>query len=83
MSDLKVGVTTSIPLRDAAVLRIDRYDDLPHSRRLIEIALCNDRETPLPIPLGMWMWQTKLRVDASGAEYLSRIGQNTMTRSDG
>ena len=35
---------------------------------LVEIALCNDRETPTPIPLSMWMFQTKLRVDAGGAE---------------
>jgi hypothetical protein len=35
---------------------------------LVEIALCNDRETPMPIPLSMWMFQTKLLVDAGGAE---------------
>ena len=35
---------------------------------LVEIALCNDRETPTPIPVSMWMFQTKLRVDAGGAE---------------
>jgi hypothetical protein len=68
VADLQVGMTETVPLRDAAVLRIDRYDDIEHDRRLIEIALCNDRETPLPIPLGMWMWQTGLRVDAWGAE---------------
>ena len=34
----------------------------------MEIALCNDRETPTPIPVSMWMFQTKLRVDAGGAE---------------
>ena len=34
----------------------------------MEIALCNDRETPTPIPLSMWMFQTKLLVDAGGAE---------------
>ena len=32
------------------------------------MALCNDRETPMPIPIGMWMFQTKLYVDAGGAE---------------
>ncbi|MDR1355308.1 MAG: DISARM system helicase DrmA [Propionibacteriaceae bacterium] len=68
VADLQLGVTKTVPLRDAAVLRIDRYDDAEHGRRLIEIALCNDRETPLPIPLGMWMWQTGMRVDAWGAE---------------
>jgi hypothetical protein len=34
----------------------------------VEIALCNDRETPMPIPLSMWMFQTKLLVDAGGAK---------------
>ena len=51
-----------------ACLRVDRYDDPQFGRVLVEIALCNDRETPMPIPLSMWMFQTKLLVDAGGAE---------------
>ena len=57
-----------LPLRDDACLRVDRYDDPQFGRVLVEIALCNDRETPMPIPLSMWMFQTKLLVDAGGAE---------------
>ena len=68
LSDLQPGCTASIPLREQICLRIDRYDDTEHNRCLIEIALCNDRETPLPIPLNMWMFQTKLLVDAGGTE---------------
>ena len=34
---------------------------------LIEIALCNDRETPPTIPVSEWLFQTKLHVDAGGA----------------
>jgi hypothetical protein len=68
LADLTAGRTLSVPLRDDAVLRVDRYDDTTYRRCLIEIALCNDRETPIPIPLGMWMFQTKLVVDAGGAE---------------
>ncbi|BBY80161.1 helicase [Mycolicibacterium pulveris] len=66
LADLKAGQTTTIPLRDTICLRVDRFDDPSHNRVLIEIALCNDRETPMPIPIGMWMFQTKLYVDAGG-----------------
>lgn len=68
LSDLTPGRTTTIPLRESIVLRVDRYDDPTYDRVLVEIALCNDRETPMPIPLSMWMFQTHLRVDAGGAE---------------
>ena len=68
LADLVPGKTASIALRDDACLRVDRYDDPQFGRVLVEIALCNDRETPMPIPLSMWMFQTKLQVDAGGAE---------------
>ena len=68
LADLAAGQTTTIPLRDTTCLRVDRYDDSAFGRVLIEMALCNDRETPMPIPIGMWMFQTKLYVDADGAE---------------
>jgi hypothetical protein len=68
LADLEPGRTASIALRDDACLRVDRYDDPQFGRVLVEIALCNDRETPMPIPLSMWMFQTKLLVDAGGAE---------------
>lgn len=32
------------------------------------MALCNDRETPRKIPVEAWLYQTKLTVDAGGAE---------------
>ncbi|SHT65323.1 helicase domain-containing protein [Mycobacteroides abscessus subsp. abscessus] len=68
LADLGAGQTTTIPMRDTICLRVDRYDDATFGRVLIEIALCNDRETPMPIPIGMWMFQTKLYIDAGGAE---------------
>lgn len=68
IADFESGRTTTIPLRESIVLRIDRYDDAEFGRVLIEIALCNDRETPTPIPVSMWMFQTKLRIDAGGSE---------------
>jgi hypothetical protein len=68
LGELSSGVTSTIPLRDSIVLRVDRYDDSDYGRVLVEIALCNDRETPIPIPLNMWMFQTQLRVDAAGDE---------------
>lgn len=68
LSDLTAGRTTTVPLIDAICLRLDRYDDEQFGRVLVEIALCNDRETPTPIPINMWMFQTKLTVDADGDE---------------
>jgi helicase-like protein len=68
LADLVAGQTASVALKESIVLRIDRYDDPQYGRVLVEIALCNDRETPMPIPLSMWMFQTKLVVDAGGSE---------------
>ncbi len=68
LADITAGRTATVQLRDSSCLRLDRYDDERFGRVLIEIALCNDRETPVPIPMSMWMFQTKLRVDAGGAE---------------
>lgn len=68
LADLTPGRTATVFLRDAICLRIDRYDEPEYGRVLVEIALCNDRETPLPIPSNMWMFQTKLHIDAGGAE---------------
>ena len=45
------------------MLRVDRHDDAERGCRLIEIALCNDRETPRKIPVDAWLYQTKLTVD--------------------
>ncbi|WP_310773607.1 DISARM system helicase DrmA [Mycobacterium sp. Z3061] len=68
LADLTAAQMTTIALRDTICLRVDRFDDPACDRVLIEIALCNDRETPMPIPIGMWMFQTKLYIDAGGAE---------------
>lgn len=68
LADLVPGETAGIPLRDSTCLRVDRYDDPEFGRVLVEIALCNDRETPMPIPMNMWMFQTKIRIHAGGAE---------------
>ncbi len=68
LSDLVAGRTATVQLRDSVCLRLDCYDDKRFGRALVEIALCNDRETPMPIPISMWMFQTSLRVHAGGAE---------------
>ncbi|MBD0022680.1 MULTISPECIES: DISARM system helicase DrmA [Gordonia] len=68
LADLSPGRTATVVLRESIVLRVDRYDDAAYGRVLVEIALCNDRETPMPIPLNMWIFQTKLLVDAGGSE---------------
>ncbi len=49
------------------VLRVDRHDETGRGCRLIEVALCNDRETPRRIPVNAWLYQTKLAVSAEGA----------------
>ena len=44
------------------------YDDPDRGCLLIEIALCNDRETERKIPVSAWLYQTKLTVTADGAD---------------
>lgn len=68
VADLTDRETATIVLRDKVVLRIDRYDDPGYGRRLIEIALCNDRETPRQIPVDAWLYQTRIELAADGAE---------------
>ncbi|WP_371679765.1 DISARM system helicase DrmA [Streptomyces sp. NBC_01276] len=68
IADLKQSRTTEIPLKDKVVLRVDRYDDVERGCRLIELVLCNDRETPRKIPVEAWLYQTKVSVSAGGAE---------------
>lgn len=68
LAELVAGRTKTLELRDSVCLRLDRYDDEKHDRVLVEIALCNDRETPVPIPMSMWMFQSKLHIHAGGAE---------------
>ncbi len=67
VADLDPGATTTVNLKDTVVLRIDRHDDSRRGCRLIEVALCNDRETPRKIPVNAWLYQTKLAVSADGA----------------
>jgi hypothetical protein len=47
LGDVAPGRTFSEPLRDEVVLRVDRYDDAASgdgvARRVVEVALCNDR----------------------------------------
>ncbi|WP_016697309.1 DISARM system helicase DrmA [Actinoalloteichus spitiensis] len=68
VSELDPEDTTTIHLRDTVVLRVDRYDDPEAGRRLIEVALCNDRVAPSKIPVSAWLYQTKLELDAAGEE---------------
>ncbi|MFF4418060.1 DISARM system helicase DrmA [Streptosporangium sp. NPDC001559] len=68
VDDLDPKQTTTIVLKDKVVLRIDRYDDHEEGRRLIEIALCNDKVTPRKIPVNAWLYQTQISVHADGAE---------------
>ncbi|MCZ4506739.1 DISARM system helicase DrmA [Streptomyces sp. ActVer] len=68
VADLKAGETTEFPLKDKVVLRVDRHDDESRGCLIVEVALCNDRETPRKIPVEAWLYQTKLTVNAGGAD---------------
>ena len=68
VASLHKAGTTEIPLKDKIVLRVDRHDDPDRGCRLIEAALCNDRETSRKIPVDAWLYQTKMVVAANGAE---------------
>ncbi|WP_318244494.1 DISARM system helicase DrmA [Oerskovia merdavium] len=61
---LQAGQTHDVPLEQDVLLRIDVMDS--GSRRIVEVALCNDRETPRRIPTDAWMYQTQLHVEAGG-----------------
>lgn len=67
IAGLTPGRTYGRTLTGDVCLRVDAYDDVRFKRRLIEIALVNDRETPPTIPVNEWLFQTKLHVDAGGA----------------
>ncbi|MFI7298140.1 DISARM system helicase DrmA [Streptomyces sp. CG1] len=64
IADLTPSQTKTYVLKDQVLLRVDRYDDGERGCRLIEIALCNDRETPRQIPVEAWLYQTQLTVNA-------------------
>ena len=64
VAELDAAKTKDFPLKDDVVLRVDRHDDPERGCRLIELALCNDRETPRKIPVNAWLYQTKLLVTA-------------------
>ncbi|WP_331452054.1 DISARM system helicase DrmA [Streptomyces sp. SS162] len=68
VADLTPLSTSTFVLEDKVVLRVDRYDDAERGCRLIEIALCNDRETPRKIPVEAWLYQTKLSVSAASGD---------------
>ena len=64
VAELSATKTKDVQLKDEVVLRIDRHDDPERGCLMIELALCNDRETPRKIPVNAWLYQTKLLVTA-------------------
>ena len=66
IADLSPTVTAEYPLQDDVVLRVDVLEDPERNRRLVEVALCNDRETPSKIPVNAWLFQTRLYIEADG-----------------
>ncbi|QQO77750.1 DISARM system helicase DrmA [Actinomyces sp. HMT897] len=67
-SSLAPGTTQDHVLREDVILRVDAQleNHAEGDRLLIEVALCNDRQTPRRIPTQAWLFQTRLDVDAGG-----------------
>lgn len=66
LADLVPRTTAEFALHDDVVLRVDAYQDTELDQLLVDVVLCNDRETPRRIPTNAWMFQTQLHVDAAG-----------------
>src|SRR6185437_15145823 len=62
VGSLLAGETADFTLEDSILLRVDIMDY--EGKRIVEAALCNDRETPRKIPVDAWLYQTKLYVEA-------------------
>ncbi|WP_314686054.1 DISARM system helicase DrmA [uncultured Bifidobacterium sp.] len=71
LTELAPDRTADYRLReeDHVTLRVDTHldDSEGAPRRLVEIALCNDREAPRNIPVDAWLFQTRLDVTPAGA----------------
>ena len=73
LADLTPGRTLDRKLENDVFLRVDSYRDTspaggPGGRYFIELALCNDQETPRRIPVHAWMFQTQIHVDADNRD---------------
>lgn len=73
LADLTPGRTLDRKLENDVFLRVDSYRDTSPAggsggRYLIELALCNDQETPRFIPVHAWMFQTQIHVDADNRD---------------
>lgn len=62
VGSLQPGKTEDFHLEDSILIRVDVMDY--EGKRIVEAALCNDRETPRKIPVDAWLYQTKLYVEA-------------------
>lgn len=62
LRSLTPGDTAEILLEDRIMLRIDAF--VQNAMQIVEVSLCNDRETPRKIPVDAWLYQTHLEVDA-------------------
>jgi hypothetical protein len=78
--DLTPGATAEYALTGDVVLRLDSYVDAELDRLLVEVALCNDRETPRRIPTNAWMFQTQLYVEAGGEAVFLPVRDATVDR---
>ena len=63
VGELTPGETAGYVLEGDVTLRVDVMD--VDGTRIVEAALCNDRETPRSIPTDAWLYQTALHVEAA------------------
>lgn len=83
LADMASGRTHTLTVEESVALRVDITDDTELGRRIVEVALCNDLETPPTIPVHAWLYQTHLAVEADGqAEFLPVRDVLTDTRPD-
>lgn len=83
LAGLASGETHNFSIEDSVTLRVDITDDPGLDRRIVEVALCNDLETPPTIPVHAWLYQTQITVEADGqAVFLPVRDVLTDTRTD-
>ncbi|QRO87011.1 DISARM system helicase DrmA [Kytococcus sedentarius] len=66
VDDLVEGQTADYPLEAEVTLRVDRYRAPDGRGVLLDVALCNDKQTEAPIPVDAWLYQTEIAATAHG-----------------
>ena len=68
VDELSRGKTSDYTVMDEVTLRVDVLPDPRRGSLIMELALCNDRETPRRVPVDAWMFQTKIEVTSPAGD---------------